>query len=154
MAGAQRGTIERDQEMPMTEYETAWIEHAARDLQFRKDQEEAVQKRHEENKELHAEIVGLRVKETAAQNARATAEAAIAAAAVEAAAAQRYAADKLSAPTFDNLLTAAVARIDDRTATGKANIPLAVSEVLDTHAELANRLAAGTALPAAKGGQP
>jgi hypothetical protein len=133
--------------MPMTEYETAYLQHMASDLAFRKEQEAAMQARHAAN--LKATDAA-----TAAQNARAVAEAAIAAAGAEAAAAQRYAAEKLSAPTFDNLLTAAVARIDDRTATGKANIPLAVSEVLDTHAELANRLAAGSALPAAKGRQP
>lgn len=145
--------------MPMTEYEAGYLAHAAEDLKFRQAQEAAAQKRHEETQAYgarllemqerhHAESTAARVKETAAQNARAAAEKAVADAALEAAAAQRYAADKLTAPTFDNLLTAAIARLDDRTGTGKANIALAVSETLDTHAELANRLAAASALPA------
>jgi hypothetical protein len=130
----------------MTEYETAYLQHMASDLAFRKEQEAAMQARHAAN--LKATEAA-----TAAQNARAVAEAAIAEAGVEAAAAQRFAAEKLSAPTFDNLLEAVISRLDDRTGTGKANTALAVTEVLEAHAELANRLAAGSALPAAKGVQ-
>lgn len=133
--------------------------HHAQSMAARLEQEAAAQKRHQETQAYgtrllevqerhHAESMAARAKETAGQNARATAEKAVADAAIEAAAAQRYAADKLTAPTFDNLLTAAIARLDDRTGTGKANIPLAVTETLDTHAELANRLAAASARPA------
>jgi ribosomal protein L17 len=129
--------------MPLTEYESAYLQHLSDDLAFRKGQETAMQVRHEAS--IKATDAA-----TAAQNARADAERAIAVAGSAAAEAQRFAAEKLAAPTFDNLLQAVVARLDDRTGTGKTNAPLAVSEVLEAHAELMNRLAAGGALPASK----
>jgi predicted membrane-bound mannosyltransferase len=142
----------------MTDYEAAYISHAMADLQFRRDTEAATQKRHDEAQDYgakllaltesnHRESIAARAAETKAQEARAAAEVKLAAAAVATAEAQKYAADKLSAPTFDNLLRAAISRLDDRTSTGKANIVLAVAETLDTHAELMNRLAGSGALP-------
>lgn len=129
--------------MPMTEYEAAYVQHLAADLAFRKEQEAQMQVRHLANIKATEDA-------TAAQNARAISEAAIAVAGTEAANAQRYAADKLSAPSFDNLLEAVISRLDDRTGTGKTNSTLAVTEVLEAHAELLNRLAAGGALPVSK----
>lgn len=122
----------------MTEYETKHLEFLTTDLQFRREQEAAVQRRHDETQsygerylkllnEQHFNNLDASGASTAAQNARAAAEEKSAAAGQAIAAANKA----LGEDEIYRLLPSVIARLDDRTApTGKINADLAVADVM------------------------
>jgi hypothetical protein len=130
--------------MDQLEYQTAYLAHLQAELEFRKAQETATQKRHEETQAYGKDYLQtlerqreanalLAVKSTEAQMQRAQAEQAMATAALEAAKAQREAAAMLVEDKTSQIVAQAISRMNDRTGTtSTADIPRAVREVLET----------------------
>lgn len=138
--------------MDQSAYQAACIVQWQADLDFRKAQETATQKRHEESQAYgadyltllarqHAENLQLTAAATAANVQRAQAEQALAAAALEAAKVQRETAALVAGDLTQQIVEQAISRMNDRTGTtSTADIPRAVREVLETLNEARRQL--------------
>lgn len=139
--------------MDQLEYQAAYLAHLQADLEFRKAQEAATQKRHEETQVYGKDYLQilerqreanalLAIKSNEAQVLRAQAEQAMAAAAREAAKAQLEAAALLAEDRTNQIVAQAISRMNDRTGTtSTADIPRAVREVLEAFNETERQLA-------------